>query len=149
MEGSECAALPLMNRHLHVTHARAVYRGVAPTPRSGCSCVVIENNCIIFGGTLTVEKDVEQQDAAGLHSASLLSRVYFNDLVYATAPFLHLVFVTFVQVLAIRFRCSSGCNVRLDSSAEAIRRIVALCALWARSGGRWRGALCIPCTACL
>ena len=82
VEGSECAAQPLMNPHPHFTHARAVYRGVAPTPRSGCSCVVVENNCIIFGGTLTVQKDVEQPDAAGVRSASRLSRVYFNDLVY-------------------------------------------------------------------
>ncbi len=77
MEGSECVALPLLNMHQQLTHALSVYRGVAPTPRSGCSCVVIENSCIIFGGTLTVQRDCEQQEAA-----SRLSRVYFNDLVY-------------------------------------------------------------------
>jgi hypothetical protein len=86
MEGSGCA-VGLLPRHEVKTHKLSGYRGVPPTPRSGCSCLVIDDDCIIFGGTLMVQQQQQQQqqlDGIGSPAATMngLSRVYFNDLVY-------------------------------------------------------------------
>ncbi len=82
MEGSRCA-FALLTRHVANTHTLSGYRGVPPTPRSGCSCLVIDDDCIIFGGTLMVQ---QQQQLDGIVSPAAtmpsFSRVYFNDLVY-------------------------------------------------------------------